>query len=73
MKFEGKFSFIIYSEEFLHTYPHKYAYNSETIDAIKIISSDSDFTINFRLKNMFLEKLFFYQFFFNSGYIAPLK
>ena len=25
MKFEGKFSFIIYSEDFLHTYPHKYA------------------------------------------------
>ena len=72
MKFEGKFFFIIYSEDFRHTYPHKYAYNSKTINAIKIITSDSDSTINSRLKKHVFRKIIFYQFFFNSGYCAPL-
>ena len=31
----------------LHTYPHKNIYISKTINAIKIILSDSDSTINF--------------------------
>ena len=73
MKFEGKFSFIIYSEDFLHTYPHKYAYNSKTINAIKIISSDSDSTINSRLKKHVFRKMIFYQIFFNFWVLCPLK
>ena len=73
MKFEGKFSFIIYSEDFLHTYPHKYAYNSKTINAIKIISSDSDSTINSRLKKHVFRKMISYQIFFNFWVLCPLK
>ena len=74
MKFEGKFSFIIYSEDFLHTYPHKYAYNSKTINAIKIISSDSDSTINSRLKkHVFRKNDFLSNFSSISGYCAPLN
>ena len=73
MKFEGKFSFVIYSEDFLHTYPHKYAYNSNTVNAIIIISSDSDSTINSRLKKHVFRKIIFYQFFFISGYCARLR
>ena len=55
----------IFLEYLLHTNPHKNVYISKQNNAINIISSDSESTINVTIENHVLEKHF-------EGAVPPL-
>ena len=61
----------IFLEYLLHTNPHKNVYISKKINAINIISSDSESTINFTLENHVFGKTYFDIFPHFEGAVPP--
>ena len=63
----------IFLEYLLHTNPHKNVYISKQNNAINIISSDSESTINFTLENHVFGKTHILSFFLILKGLCPLK
>ena len=63
----------IFLEYLLHTNPHKNVYISKQNNAINIISSDSESTINFTLDNHVFGKTHILSFFLILKGLCPLK